>query len=88
MRFVANSITEHYEHIGELRGELRGEKRGELRAKIAECKEQLLQYESLLAEGALSKQVFTRLAHPLKAKVAAAEVELQALSQEQQAQSA
>ncbi len=92
MRFVANSITEHYEHIGELRGEergeKRGEKRGELRGKVEECKEQLRQYESLLAEGVLSKRAYTRLVQPLRAKIAAAEAELQTLALEQHAKTA
>ncbi len=100
MRFVANSITEHYEHIGEKRGEKRGkklgeklgkklgEKLGELQTKVEDGKEQLRQYESLLAEGILSKRAYTRLVQPLQAKVAAAEVELHALNTELHAQSA
>ncbi len=84
MRFVANTITEHYEHIGELRGEQRGELRGELRAMV----EQLRQYETLLSEKMLSKRAFDRLVKPLKAKIAAVQAELQALDAKPHAQSA
>ena len=52
------------------------EKRGELRTKVEEGKEQLCQYEALSAAGILSKQAYTLLAQPLKAKVATAEAEL------------
>jgi hypothetical protein len=83
MRFVANSITEHYEHIGELRG-----KRGELRNLVEVGKEQLRQYETLLAEGVLSKRAYTRLVQTWMAKVAAAETELQALDMNLHAQTA
>jgi hypothetical protein len=92
MRFVANSITEHYEHIGEKRGEKLGEKRGEkrgvLRNTIEVGQEQLRQYEALLAEGILSKRAYTRLVQPWKAKVAAAEAELEAMELDQHAQTA
>ncbi len=96
MRFVANSITEHYEHIGEKRGEKRGKelgkelgkKLGELQKMIYYGKVQLRQYETLLAEGILSEPAYTRLAQPLRANVAEAEAELQAMNLEQQAQSA
>ncbi len=84
MRFVANSITEHYEHIGEKRGK----KLGELQKMIDYGKVQLRQYETLLAEGILSEPAYTRLAQPLRANVAEAEAELQAMNLEQQAQSA
>ncbi len=82
MRFVANSITEHYEHIGELRGEQRGKKLGELWNIVEGGLEQLRQYEALLAEGILSKRAYSRLARPLKAKVAAAEAALQTLNRD------
>jgi hypothetical protein len=90
MRFVANSITEHYEHIGELRGKKLGEKLGELRKMVEVGQEQLRQYEALLAEGILSKRAYSRLVQPLLAKVALAEAEFQALNREldQQAQTA
>jgi hypothetical protein len=81
MRFVANSITEHYQHIGEKRGELRG-KRSELGKMLEAGKEQLRQYEALLAEGILSKRAYTRLVQSLKANIAATEAELQALDRE------
>ncbi len=90
--FFTDGITEHYEHIGEQRGKKLGKKLGEqlgeLRKMVEVGQEQLDQYETLLAEGHLSEGAYTRLVQPLKAKVAAAEAELQALKQAKRAQSA
>ncbi len=88
MRFVANTITEYYEHIGELRGEQRGMKIGELKAVIAYGQEQLGQYETLLSERVLSKRAYDRLVKYQKTNVAAAQAELQALDTEPHLQSA
>lgn len=68
MAFIATHITEHYEHIGEVRGEKRGIKIGEVRGEI---KGKLSLLQEFYEKGILSKEDYESQSSLLKEKLKA-----------------